>query len=882
MKKFLKVTAIVIASIIILLLVLPYAFRGKIKEVIISEGNKMLNAQFDFRSVDISLIRNFPKATVSVKDFAIWGIGDFANDTLFSARNTSVTVDLKSLFSDSGYDISKILLSGMNVKTISLGDGRVNWDIMKPSEEIETEDDSSGFKVKLKSVKISNGNFIYDDRVANMYISIAGIDAGLSGDMTASEALLRIRGDIASLGMRYGGIAWISDVKTSVDGKLDANIDDLKFTFGKNTVISLNAITVGVEGMFAMIEDGYDMDISLNTEKVGFKEILSMIPAVYAKDFSSIKAGGDVSLSAWAKGVMNDDKMPAFNASLNVTGGSFRYPSLPKGVDGIEINASASSSGGDADNTIVDVKSMRFSIAGNPFAAAFKMATPVSDPDFSAMAKGVLDLGMIKEIYPLEGMDLNGVLDANFDLAGRYSYMEREEYDRFKASGSLGVKNMIVAVEGMPDVNIANSLLTFTPRYLQLGETNVKIGKSDITGDFRLENYIGFILKDDIIKGSASIRSQLLDVNELMGDATEEVSDSEDPLKAFEIPKNVDLSMNASLKKVYFGNMDLDNVNGELIIRDGKLNMKNLSLETMGGSAVANGYYSTATAGVVEPELNASFNVNNLLFSESFKTFGVIQKLVPIFENLKGNFSGDMRIDTKLDSLLNPRLDSFNAEGVLTTTEIVLSEVTALDRLADLIKYEPLKNINTRDIKISFDVKNGRLGTKPFDIKMGNTNLNFSGTTGIDKTIDYRGKINIPASLGLLGNLGSADFIIGGTFSDPKISLDTKGIVNQAVDVAKDRALEEIGERLGINIADAEKQRAALIEEAQKAGDKLVEEAKKRVQESVDKVEGRIAKLAAEKAGEKIIEEAEKQSAALVAKATGEGDKLVEKAKEKQ
>ena len=880
MKKFLKVTAIVIASIIILLLVLPYAFRGKIKEVIISEGNKMLNAQFDFRSVDISLIRNFPKATVSVKDFAIWGIGDFANDTLFSARNTSVTVDLKSLFSDSGYDISKILLSGMNVKTISLGDGRVNWDIMKPSEEIETEDDSSGFKVKLKSVKISNGNFIYDDRVANMYISIAGIDAGLSGDMTASEALLRIRGDIASLGMRYGGIAWISDVKTSVDGKLDANIDDLKFTFGKNTVISLNAITVGVEGMFAMIEDGYDMDISLNTEKVGFKEILSMIPAVYAKDFSSIKAGGDVSLSAWAKGVMNDDKMPAFNASLNVTGGSFRYPSLPKGVDGIEINASASSSGGDADNTIVDVKSMRFSIAGNPFAAAFKMATPVSDPDFSAMAKGVLDLGMIKEIYPLEGMDLNGVLDANFDLAGRYSYMEREEYDRFKASGSLGVKNMIVAVEGMPDVNIANSLLTFTPRYLQLGETNVKIGKSDITGDFRLENYIGFILKDDIIKGSASIRSQLLDVNELMGDATEEVSDSEDPLKAFEIPKNVDLSMNASLKKVYFGNMDLDNVNGELIIRDGKLNMKNLSLETMGGSAVANGYYSTATAGVVEPELNASFNVNNLLFSESFKTFGVIQKLVPIFENLKGNFSGDMRIDTKLDSLLNPRLDSFNAEGVLTTTEIVLSEVTALDRLADLIKYEPLKNINTRDIKISFDVKNGRLGTKPFDIKMGNTNLNFSGTTGIDKTIDYRGKINIPASLGLLGNLGSADLI--GTFSDPKISLDTKGIVNQAVDVAKDRALEEIGERLGINIADAEKQRAALIEEAQKAGDKLVEEAKKRVQESVDKVEGRIAKLAAEKAGEKIIEEAEKQSAALVAKATGEGDKLVEKAKEKQ
>jgi len=882
MKKFLKITVIVVISMITLLLVLPYAFRGKIKEVIISEGNKMLNAQFDFGSVNISLIRNFPKATISVKDIAVWGIEDFANDTLFVAHNTSVAVNLRSLFSDSGYDISGISLSGVNLKTIALDNGSVNWDIMKPSEDgAEAEDDSStGFRVKLRSVKISDGNFIYDDRGANMYISAAGIAAGLSGDMTASEALLKIKGDIASFGVRYGGIAWISEAKASADGKLNTNFDDMRFTFSDNTVISLNAITAGVEGMFALLEDGYDMDISLNTEKVGFKEILSMIPAVYAKDFSSLKADGEVSLSAWAKGVMTDEKIPAFDASLNITGGSFRYPSLPKGVDNIEVKASASGSGGDADNTVIDVKSMRFSIAGNPFSAAFRMATPVSDPDFSATAKGILDLGMIKEIYPLEDMELNGILDANFDLAGRYSYMEREEYDKFKASGNLGVKDMIVKVDGMPDVNIARSLFTFTPKYLQLGETSVEIGKSDITGDFKLENYIGFILKDDILKGSASIRSGVLDVNELMGDVSEDISASEtDPLKAFEIPKNIDLNMNASLKKVYFGNMDIDNINGELTIRDGKLNMKNISLETMGGSAVANGYYSTAAAGIAEPELNASFKMNNLLFSESFKTFEVIQKLAPVFENLKGSFSGNMSLNTKLDSLLSPKLDGFNAEGLLTTTEIALSGVTALDKLADLIKYEPLKNINTRDIKISFDVKNGRLGTKPFDIKMGSTNLNLSGTTGIDKTIDYRGKINIPASMGILGSLGSADFVIGGTFSDPKISLDTKGMANQVVDVARDRVLEEIGERLGIDIADAEKQRAALIEEAQKAGDKLVEEAKKKVQESVDKVEGRLAKIAAERAGEKIIQEAEKQSAALVTKATEEGDKLVEKAK---
>ena len=880
MKKVLKIAAIFIVSVIILLMILPYAFRGKIKEVIITEGNKMLNAQFDFETVKISLIRNFPKATISIGDFAIWGIEDFETDTLFSARSISATINLKSLFSDSGYDISKISLSKANLNAIALADGRVNWDIMKPSEEdVEDTESDGGFRIKLRSVRLSDCNIVYDDRGANMRISAQGVAIGLSGDMSASDALLRIKAGIASLGVKYGGVAWLSSAKVTADIDMDADFDNMKFVLSNNT-ISLNAIHAGIDGMFAILDDGYDLDMKLRTDKIGFKDLLSLIPAVYASDFSSVKADGDVSLSAWVKGAMVGDAIPAFDVAMDVTGGTFRYPSLPKGVDGIEIKASASNSGGDVDNTVVDIKAMRFSIAGNPFVATLHLTTPVSDPDFSATAKGLLDLGMIKEIYPLEGMALNGILNADLDLAGRYSYIEKEEYDKFRAAGNLSVKDMLVAMDGIPDINIASSLFTFTPKYLQLGETNVKIGKSDITGDFRLENYLGFVLKGDMIKGNASVRSQLLDLNELLGDS-EETPDPEtdDLLKAFEVPKNVNISMNTSMNKVYFSNMELDNVEGGIVIRDGKVDMKNLSLKAMGGSAVANGYYSTASAGVESPELNAAFKMDNIVFSEAFKTFEVIRKLAPIFENLKGSFSGNMNVNTKLDSLMNPRLDSFNADGILTTTDIVLSGVTAIDKIADLIKYEPLKNINTRDIKISFEVKNGRLGTKPFDIKMGNMNMNLSGTTGMDKSIDYRGKINLPASTGLLGNLNSADFIIGGTFSDPKVSLDTKGMVGQVVDGVKDRVLEEVGEKLGLDLADAQKQRDALIEEAKKAGDKLVEEAKKRVRESVDKVDGRIAKLAAEKAGEKIVQEAEKQAAALVTKATEEGDKLVEKAK---
>ncbi len=44
----------------------------------------------------------------------------------------------------------------------------------------------------------------------------------------------------------------------------------------------------------------------------------------------------------------------------------------------------------------------------------------------------------------------------------------------------------------MPDVDIKKSLFTFTPKYLQLSETTVNIGKNDITADSRFENYLGY------------------------------------------------------------------------------------------------------------------------------------------------------------------------------------------------------------------------------------------------------------------------------------------------------------------------------------------------------------------------------------------------------
>ena len=109
---------------------------------------------------------------------------------------------------------------------------------------------------------------------------------------------------------------------------------------------------------------------------------------------------------------------------LKVKDGNFRYPALPAGIDDIQVLAKVSNPGGDIDLTEVDVEQFSLQMLDTPFSITAQVKTPISDPDFAVAAKGTLDLGEVKNVYPLEDMALNGVLKANMSLGGRLSYLD--------------------------------------------------------------------------------------------------------------------------------------------------------------------------------------------------------------------------------------------------------------------------------------------------------------------------------------------------------------------------------------------------------------------------------------------------------------------------
>ena len=866
MKKFLKILSIILVALVAILLIVPSLLSGKISDIVKREANAMLNAKVEFAELNISLLRHFPKASLSLIDFSVIGVDEFEGQTLVAGERIDVAVDIFSIFGES-FEVSKVWLLSPEIHGVIAKNGVANWDIMKESGEAEVvaeeqSSEPSSFSLSLKQLAIENAKVYYTDNTSAMHFHTAPVSLSLSGDLSAANTTLNLSASAADITFTLGSDSFASGVTATLNGSVGADLVANRYTLS-SLQLAVNSVKAALDGWVALEGDDVVIDITLDCSDNNFKDILSLVPAFYTKEFKNLTAAGDVSLTGAVKGRMSGESYPAFNLKLKVADGSFKYADLPKSVSAINILAAVENKGGSLDATKVDVSRFGASFGGQSFAATLKASTPLSDLNFAVTAKGKVDLGAIKDIYPLEDMALAGIITADASASGKFSDIDRGAYDRLAVAGQLGVEGIEVEYGKFPTIAVNRALATLSPSKMALETLDIKIGNSDIAATGSLTNYWGYLLHDKTLNGKLTINSQLLDLNELMAAMSEDEQTEQEksaevspeaesqPMAAIEVPKNLDLMLDCKLAKVLYDKMVIDNLTGAASVRDGVLSLDNLGMNMFDGTAKASASYSTANSDSPRLRLNATFN------QASFKTTAaqveMIEKMVPLFNRIEGTYTMSLNADMALDKTMSPVLKSVNGSGKITSGNFKLSNIPALTALAGKVG----NGINLDTIQsseatvISFTIENGNVITKPFDIKLGKAKLTLSGLTGLDQTIDYKVAVALP-QITLHAN-------IGGTFSSPKVTLDTAKSAEAVLEKAgidKEEVAQKVDESKEKLIAEAEAKAAKVIEVARAEADKLVE-----------KATNPITKIAAKAAADKIIAEAERKAAQIIEEA---------------
>lgn len=890
MRKVLIGLLIFIIILVGAAIVLPIIYKDRIIEIVKKEANANLNATVDFKDIGLSLIASFPDFRLSIDDLSVVGKDDFEGDTLVYINSLKLDLDLMSVINGSEIGINAILLDKPVVNALVNENEKANWDIVPESEEApaETEtSESSEYKIALKSFRISDGRIVYDDKPGDMEARINGLNFALKGDMTADQTNLDMDIDAKSLDVVMTGLKYLSSVHLKYKAGIDADLANSKYTFRDNE-LNLNDLGLGFDGWVAMPGEDIDMDLTFNAKQTSFKSILSLIPAVYANDFSDVKTEGNLALNGYAKGKYTETNLPAFALNLSVDKARFQYPDLPTAVEEISLKGEITNPGGTPDNTVINFQKFHFRIAENPVDIKMIIKTPESDPDIDGMINGKINLATLKDVVPMEeGDQLSGSIISDIVLKGRMSSIDNGEYEKFQAKGQLIVMDVDYKSESLPQgASVKYAKLDFSPQYVELSSFDAKSGKSDFKAKGRMENFIAYAMKDETLKGSFDLTSQLLDVNELMADSGEESpateEESSEEMSVVDVPGNIDFVLTSQFGKLVYDNMEMSNVKGKVTIRDKKVKLDGLSMNFLDGKMVLNGTYDVNN--IKEPKVDFSANIDGFDVTKTVTTLSTVEQIAPIAKYAKGKFNSSITFTTKLDETMSPVLNSLTGNGGLLTRNIVLEGFEPLNKVAGALKMDNLKKQELNNVDVKFSFENGQINVKPVNYKIGNINTTIQGVSGFDQTIDYVMSLDIPRAAfggqandmlnGLVSqaNKNGANFslgetvkmnvLIGGTVTNPTIKTGLKDAGQNFVDDLKKKAEEELqkakeeAERRARE--EAEKLKKEAEQKAREEADKLKQEAEKKKKEAEQKAKEEAEKL--KKEAEKKKKEAEEKA----------------------
>jgi hypothetical protein len=890
MKKVLKIFGAVILLLILLIVLLPIVFKGKIVEIVQQQMDENLNATISLEDIDLSLISSFPDFSLELNKLQITGKAPFEGVKLADIGSIRVKLDIMSVIKGEQMQIKTLGIENATFNVLVNKDTLANYDIVKTSGEADTAEaavedgEPAAFKIALQEYYLRNINLIYDDKPGDMYVDLKNLTHEGKGDFTQDVFMLLTQTNIEALTFKMDGMRYLK--KAKFDIKFDTEIDmpNSKYTFKENH-FGINNLMLHFDGYVALPDsETTELDLVFSTERTDFKSVLSLVPAVYMKDFESVKTAGNFALSGFAKGAMKGADLPSFNLDLKVDNAMFQYPDLPKAVNAIFIDLNVKNPGGSDDNTIVDLRKFHMELGTNPVDIRYFVKTPMSDPDMEGTVKADIDLATLNDILPSDaGEEYKGKILADINLKGKLSTIEQEDYENFDASGSMVLEGIAYSDSalGYP-VMLHKADFRFSPKQIDMAELNCNLGKSDLSGSGYIARYLPYYFRDETVVARMSIASQLLDLNELAGtDAdTASTATAETPAdtsaaaegEVAEVPANIDFELDSRFEKVLYDNMEMAEMVGKITIRSSKVSMDNLSMKMLGGNLRMNGYYETTNP--KQPTVDFVLDIQKFDVKQTFNTFNTVQKMAPIAENAEGSFSTAMKLVCGLDGKMEPINNTITGGGTLNTHEVKIEGSDALNKMADALKNEKLRTLEMKNVDIKYSFREGRVWVEPFDIEMGGAKANISGSNGFDQTLDYIAKMEVPTSMmgaagagavqGLLSQFNQAtganasigdkinvDVKITGTANNPKIAPSFPkmgGGAGSAKEDLKKQAKEEL-----------DKLKKEAEEKARAEADRLKKEAEDRARQEADKLK-KEAEAKARAEADRIKKEAEEKA----------------------
>lgn len=469
--KVLKIIGVTIASILLLMFLLPLLFPGRIAEQVKAFANKKLDGELSFSESNLSFFKHFPSLTVTLDDFSLKGSAPYKNDTLVAAKDVSFGINLKNLIFDGIVNIDEIYVSKglINVKVNEKGQANYNVYI---SDKKETSKDTTGTSLRLERIDIQNVLLKYHDISAKVNLEAKGFNYLGKGNLDKSIFDLYTEAKIESLDFAFDGEKYLENKKIDADLITKINTNSLSFVFQQNDLL-INKLPISFIGKMNFLKDGYDIDIKIESTNSRLNDLFTALPPKYVTWLEKTKVKGRTDLLLTFKGNYNAslNRKPDLAFGMNIREGNIAYTGAPFETSNIALKFYTKLPSLETEQLEVNLDTLHFNVGDDYLSAKIK-SKGIKHIDLSANLKSKLDLSKAVNALGISNLELKGKLLADINSKGEYN----SEKKLFPVTdGTINLQDGFLKTEYYPnpitDIKFVASVKNPTGKYKDLKVT---------------------------------------------------------------------------------------------------------------------------------------------------------------------------------------------------------------------------------------------------------------------------------------------------------------------------------------------------------------------------------------------------------------------------
>jgi len=419
--KILKVTGISLLSILVLMFLLPLLFPASVSKKIKEWTNSSINGELNFSKVRLSFFNHFPSLTLTLYNFNLKGSAPFEKDTLVSADELSLGINLKSVFSDK-IGISEIYLTNGNINIKTDAQGHPNYNVYKgdTSHAVKSATDTASASMNIERIQLDNTDLNYDDESMPVQVIAKNMYYLGKGDLSKSIFDLESKVKIDSFDLTYNHSHYIGSKKLKADLITKINTSSLAFIFEKNDLV-LNKLPLQFNGSFGFLKDGYDMNFNVNTVDASLYEVLGALPPAYLPWFDKMDANGKTEISMILKGKYEaaNNLKPDLHFGIKITDGFLDYEKAPDALKNLKLNFSTYMPKLNPDSLQVNIDTFNFTVDKSFWKSDFHVLG-MTTPSVKANVKAELDLAKLSQAIGMKLIDMKGKYALDLTADGKY------------------------------------------------------------------------------------------------------------------------------------------------------------------------------------------------------------------------------------------------------------------------------------------------------------------------------------------------------------------------------------------------------------------------------------------------------------------------------